>query len=191
MSLTELIDVTAFDNEDEKVLTYTAMYNSIELVQFDKNKILTKVYMTDIKPDSDNKVKKNENNDFNLQLSKIYKENNDAELVFYERSVVDKDCINIYVYPFMYNDKEKLNKNKDKLFNVYPIAISAKPTLIIGNLVYLINVRIRDLLLEHFKEESERREINYIELVYPHFFYNCSYYSQANCFLCKERNTSS
>ena len=191
MSLTELIDVTAFDNEDEKVLTYTAMYNSIELVQFDKNKILTKVYVTDIKPDSDNKVKKNENNDFNLQLSKIYKENNDAELVFYERSVVDKDCINIYVYPFMYNDKEKFNKNKDKLFNVYPIAISAKPTLIIGNLVYLINVRIRDLLLEHFKEESERREINYIELVYPHFFYNCSYHSQANCFLCKERKKNS
>ena len=188
MSLTELIDVTAFDNEDEKILTYTAIYNSIELVQFDKNKILTKVYVTDIKPESDDNVKKDENNnDLNMQLCKIFKDNNEAELVFYERSVVDKDCINIYVYPFMYNEKEKFNKNKDKLFNVYPIAISVKQTLIIENLIYLVNVRIRELLLEHFKEESEKREMNYIELVYPHFFYNCSAHSQTNCFLCKER----
>ena len=195
MSLTELIEVTAFENvgnDDEKILTYTAMYNSIELVQFDKNKIITKIYSTEIKPESNDNIKKEENNnDFNLQLSRIYKENNDAELVFYERSVIDKGCINIYIYPFMYNDKEKFNKNKDKLFNVYPIAISVKPTIIIENFIYLVNVRIRDLLLEHFKEESEKREMNYIELVYPHFFYNCNYHSQTNCFLCKERKKNS
>ena len=44
-----------------------------------------------------------------------------------------------------------------------------------------------ELLIDHFKEESEKRGTNYIELVYPHFFYNCSNYSQTNCFLCKER----
>ena len=195
MSLTELIDVTAFDMDDEKILTYTAMYNSIELVQFDKNKVLNKVYMTDIKsvtPDEDNNnsIKKNEYNDFNLQLSRIYREN-DAELVFYEKSVIDKECINIYIYPFLYNEKERLNKSRDKLFNVYPIAISAKLSLILDNFNYLVNVKLRDLLLDHYKEESERRQFNYIELVYPHFFCNSPFYSQANCFLCKEKKKNS
>ena len=39
----------------------------------------------------------------------------------------------------------------------------------------------------HEMEESEKREVNYIELVVPHFFCNSSYYSQTNCFLCKEK----
>ena len=200
MSLTELIDVTAFDFEDEKILTYTTIYNSIELVQFDKNKILTKVYLTQIKPDQSNEKKdydddnidifnKIENNDFDLQLNKIFKDNkeNDVELVFYEKSVVERNCINIYVYPYIYNEKDKLNKNRDNLFNVYPIAISVKTSLILKNFEYLVNVKLRELLIDHFKEESEKRGTNYIELVYPHFFYNCSNYSQTNCFLCKER----
>ena len=193
MSLTELIDVTAFDFEDEKILTYATIYNSIELVQFDKNKILTKVFSTKIKPpktNTNNKVEENikqyEKNDLDLELSKIYREN-DIELVFYEKSVIDKKCINIYVYPYIYNEKEKFNKNKDNLFNIYPIAISVKTSLILKNFEYLVNVKLRELLIDHFKEESEKREINYIELVYPHYFYNCSYYSQTNCFLCKEK----
>ena len=194
MSLTELIDVTSFDFEDEKILTYTTIYNSIELIQFDKNKIVTKVYSTKLKPAKSNNpnnkvdenIKKNEKNDFDLQLSKIYKEN-EIELVFYEKSVVDKKCINIYVYPYVYNEKEKFNKNRDNLFNIYPIAISVKTSLILKNFEYLVNVKLRELLIDHFKEESEKREINYIELVYPHYFYNCPYYSQTNCFLCKEK----
>ena len=196
MSLTELIEVTAFDdNDDEKILTYTVMYNSIELVQFDKNKVLNKIYITDIKPktpsqDDKNSIKKIEYNDFNLQLNRIYREN-DAELVFYEKSVIDKECINIYIYPLMYNEKEKYNKTKDKLFNAYPIAISAKLSLILENFLYLVNVKLRDLLLNHYKEESERRQFNYIELVYPHFFCNSSFYPQANCFLCKEKKRNS
>ena len=201
MSLTELIDVTAFDNEDEKVLTYTAMYNSLELVQFDKNKLLTKIYSTKIEPQisttkdgEDKDIKKNENNDFNIQLSKIFRDNNDSELVFYEKSVIDKECINIYVYPFIYDDKEKgekSNKYKDKLYNSYPIAVSAKLSLILENLQYLVNIRLRDLLIDHFKEESERIDKIYIELSYPHYFCNSSFYSQTNCMLCKEKKKNS
>ena len=204
MSLTELIDVTAFDNEDEKVLTYTAMYNSLELVQFDKNKVLTKVYSTQIQPEEstttpkegneDKNIKKEENNDFNIYLSKIFRDNNDAELVFYEKSVIDRECINIYVYPFIFDDKEKddkSNKYKDKLFNVYPIAVSVKLSLILDNLQYAVNVRLRDILLDHFKEESERLDKIYIELSYPHYFCNSSFYSQANCLLCKEKKKNS
>ena len=203
MSLTELIDVTAFDNEDEKVLTYTAMYNSLELVQFDKNKVLTKVYSTQIEPEKpasttegeeSKENKKNENNDFNIQLSKIFRDNNDAELVFYEKSVIDKECINVYVYPLIYDDKEKedkSNKYKDKLYNVYPIAVSVKLSLILENLQYSVNVRLRDILIDHFKEESERLDKIYIELSYPHYFCNSSFYSQTNCILCKEKKKNS
>ena len=206
MSLTELIDVTAFDTDDEKLLSYTTMYNSIELVQFDKYKVLTKVYMTNIPPEkteNDNKKddkKKgkdsnnnnnheeiNTRNELNLILHKIYKDNSDAELVFYEKSVIDKNCINIYIYPFLYNEKEDMSKNKDRLFNSYPIALSTKLDLILENFEYLVNVKLRDLLIDHFKEESETTEKNYIELVVPHYFGNSSYYSQANCPICKDK----
>ena len=202
MSLTELIDVAAFDTdeEDEKVLTYITMYNSIELVQFDKNKVLTKVYLTDIQPnpekeskDNDNNkdIKKIENNDLELQLSKIYKENNDIELVFYEKSVVEESCVNIYVYPFIYNEKEKLNKNRDKMLNAYPIAISAQRSLVLENFEHLVNVKLRDLLIEHFQNESEKRVINYIELVVPHYFCNSLYYSGAICPICNDKRKNS
>lgn len=202
MSLTELIDVAAFDTdeEDERVLTYITMYNSIELVQFDKNKVLTKVYLTDIQPkpeksskDNDNNkdIKKIENNDLKLQLSKIYKENNDIELVFYEKSVVEESCVNIYVYPFIYNEKEKLSKNRDKMLNVYPIAISAQHSLVLENFEHLVNVKLRDLLIEHFQNESEKRVINYIELVVPHYFCNSIYYSGAICPICNDKRKNS
>ena len=198
MSLTELIEVASFDSntDNEKLLTYIAIYNSIELVQFDKNKIITKVYDTSIEPENEDKdnsdVKKSEyNNELNLQISKIYKENNDIELVFYEKSVIDEICINIYIYPFIYNEKDKLNKNRDKMFNSYPIAISASLSLILENFEYLVNVRLRDLLIEHFKTESEKRKFNYIELVIPHYFNNSSYYSGAICPICNEKRKNS
>jgi len=202
MSLTELIDVAAFDTdeEDEKILTYITMYNSIELVQFDKNKVLTKVYLTDIQPnsektnkDNDNNkdIKKIENNDLELQLSKIYKENNDIELVFYEKSVVEESCVNIYVYPFIYNEKEKPSKNRDKMLNAYPIAISAQHSLVLENFEHLVNVKLRDLLIEHFQNESEKRFINYIELVVPHYFCNSVYYSGAICPICNDKRKNS
>ena len=205
MSVTELIDVLAFDMDDEKILTYTAMYNSIELVQFDKNKILTKIYVTNVPleesddnstptststptPEEKENNKKNVQNDLNLYLSRIY--SNDMEFAFYEKSVIDKDCINIYVYPLIYKEEEKINKNRDRMFNAYPIAISVKTSYVLKNLEYLVNVRLRDLLLDHFKEESEKRDNNYIELVYPHYL--CSNnYSMNNCILCKEKRKNS
>ena len=208
MSLTELIDVAAFDTdeEDEKVLTYGSMFNSIELVQFDKNKVLTKVYLTELKPkqqkeDKDNKENKESDNnkdnninrsiDLKMPLSKIYKDNNDVELVFYERSVVEASCVNIYVYPFIYNEKEKPNKNRDKMLNTYPIAISAQLSLVLENFEYLVNVKLRDLLIEHFKNESEKRGFNYIELVVPHYFCNSIYYSGAICPICNDKRKNS
>jgi ubiquitin C-terminal hydrolase len=209
MSLSNLIDVTPFDtDEEDKILSYTSIYNSIELIQFDKNKLITKIYRTriynDTKKDSNESNNNNNNNtennnntnndnntikannELNLQLNKIYKEN-DVELVFYERSFIDKKCKNIYIYPYLYNEKEKTKKNIERLFNVYPIAISAKTDLILENFEYLVNVKLRDLLIDHFREESEKRNINYIELVIPHYFHDSPYYSQAICPFCKEK----
>jgi hypothetical protein len=138
MSVTDLIEITAFDTDDEKILTDIAMYNSIELVQFDKNKIITKIYLTDKKENLDkNEKEKNEDNnnnesDLKLPINKIYKDN-DVELVFYERSVFQEPCVNIYIYPFNYNEKEKFNVNKDKLYHVYPIALPVNLSLILEN----------------------------------------------------------
>ena len=61
MSITDLIEITAFDVDDEKILTEIAMYNSIELVQFDKNKIITKIYLTDKKENLDKNEKEKNN----------------------------------------------------------------------------------------------------------------------------------
>ena len=122
MSITDLIEITAFDVDDEKILTEIAMYNSIELVQFDKNKIITKIYLTDKKEENNEKTDKKETtddedenkdeSDLELNLSKIYKDN-DIELVFYEKSVFEEPCINIYIYPFLYNEKDKYSVLKE------------------------------------------------------------------------------
>ena len=191
MSVTDLIEITAFDTDDEKILTDIAMYNSIELVQFDKNKIITKIYLTDKKENLDkNEKEKNEDNnnnesDLKLPINKIYKDN-DVELVFYERSVFQEPCVNIYIYPFNYNEKEKFNVNKDKLYHVYPIALPVNLSLILENFEYYVNVKLRCLLLDYYKDESEKEKSNYIELVYPHYFCN-SQLATSTCFLCKEK----
>ena len=194
MSVTDLIDITAFDTDDEKILTEVAMYNSLELVQLDKNKIVNKVYLTD-KKDLNKEKNENENDednnnytesDLKLQLNKIYKEN-DIELVFYEKDVFEEPCINIYIYPFIYNEKEKMNVNRDRLYHVYPIALPTKLSLILENFEYYVNVKLRSLLMDYYKDESEKRNVNFIELVYPHYFCNNSQYSSATCFLCKEK----
>ena len=192
MNLTDLIEVTAFDTDDEKILTEITMYNSLELVQMDKNKIITKVYSTD-KVDMNN-INKGENKDNNnndesdlkLQINKIYKDN-DIELVFYERDVFEEPCINIYIYPFPYNENDKSSINKDKLYHVYPIAIPVNISLILENFEYYVNVKLRKLLIDNYREESEKTGINYIELVYPHDFSNFLLYSNTTCFLCKEK----
>ena len=198
MSVTDLIEITAFDSDDEKILTDVAMYNSLELVQFDKNKIVTKVYLTDkkdTKEKNETKNKKNEEceeneeeneSDLGMQLNKIYKDN-DVELVFYEKSVFEEPCINIYIYPFLYNEKDKFSVNRDRMFHVYPIAIPVNLSLILENFEYYVNVKLRHLLLDYYREESEKNKVNYIELSYPHYFCNCPIYSSTICFLCKEK----
>ena len=49
MSITDLIEITAIDTDDEKILTEVAMYNSVELVLFDKNKMVNKIFLTEKK----------------------------------------------------------------------------------------------------------------------------------------------
>ena len=195
MSVTDLIDITAFDTDDEKILTEVAMYNSLELVQIDKNKIVNKVYLTDKKDlskenNEDGISSENNESDLRMQINKICKEN-DGELVFFEKSVFEEPCVNIYIYPFIYNEKDKMGANKDKLYHVYPIAFPAKLSLILENFEYYVNVKLRCLLIDYYKEESEKRSFNYIELVYPHYFCNSSTYSSTTCPLCKERTKNS
>jgi len=122
-----------------------------------------------------------------LNINKIYKDNNDIELVFYEKSVFDEPCVNIYIYPFIFDEKEKTGTTKDKLYHVYPIAIPAKLSLILENFEYYVNVKLRCLLTEYHRNQSEKEEINYIELVYPHYFCNNSILSLTTCSLCKEK----
>ena len=197
MSVTDLIDITAFDTDDEKILTEVAMYNSIELVQFDKNKIINKIYLTDKKENKEKNEENEENcdnnnninneSDLEIKINKIYNNNNnhDIELVFYEKNVLDEPCINIYIYPFIFNEKEKMGTAKDKLYHVYPIAFSAKLSLILENFEYYVNTKLRNLL---------SNETNLIELVYPHYFCNNNIFlinSSQTCFLCKEKTRSS
>ena len=187
MSLTDLIEVTAFDTDDEKILTEITMYNSLELVQIDKNKIITKVYSTDKVDDSNsNNNNSGEESDLKMQIKNIYKDN-DIELVFYERDVFEEPCINIYVYPFPYYENDKSSFNKDKFFHVYPIAIPSNLSLILENFEYYLNTKLRKLLLDNYAQESEKTGTNYIELVYPHYSSNFLLYSSTSCFLCKEK----
>jgi hypothetical protein len=194
MGITDLIDITAIDSDDEKILTEVAMYNSVELVLFNKNKMVNKIFLTEKKDESEeNKEEKNEN-ELKLQISKIFKDYSDMELIFYERDVLEEPCINIYIYPFAFNEKEKMSTNKDKLYHTYPIAISAQLSLILENFEHYVNVKLRNLLLDYYKEESEKKNIDHIELVYPHYFGDSSFississlYSSTTCFLCNEK----
>ena len=194
MGITDLIDITAIDSDDEKILTEVAMYNSVELVLFNKNKMVNKIFLTEKKEGSEeNKEEKNEN-ELKLNINKIFKDYADMELIFYERDVLEEPCINIYIYPFAFNEKEKMSTNKDKLYHTYPIAISAQLSLILENFEHYVNVKLRNLLLDYYKEESEKKNIDHIELVYPHYFGDSSFississlYSSTTCFLCNEK----
>ena len=199
MGITDLVDITAIDTDDEKILTEVAMYNSVELVLFNKNKMVNKIFLTEKKDESEEtSAGNNYENDLKLQISKIFKDNEDMELIFYERNVFDEPCINIYIYPFAYNEKEKMSTNKDKLYHTYPIAISAQLSLILENFEHYVNVKFRNLLLDYYKEEAEKRYIDHIELVYPHYFGDSSFississlYSSTTCFLCNEKTKNS
>ena len=232
MSLTELIEVAAFDSEDEKLLSHVALFNSIELVVFDKNKVISKFYRTkkaqlkndnyidNIERISENKnegenviknentnenkteeAKENENktenkneeteNDLDLKLNEVLKD--DIELVFYEKSVLDEASINLYFYPLISTDETKMNKNKEKIFNVYPIAISVNPNLYLDNFEYYVNIKLKDLLMnQYLKKEEAGESINYLNILLPHYFNNSSAYNYNQiCPLCGEKRKSS
>ena len=199
MSITDLIEITAIDTDDEKILTEVAMYNSVELVLFDKNKMVNKIFLTEKKNASgENTEENNDENELKLQISKIFKENYDTELIFYERNLFEEPCINIYIYPFAYNEKEKMSTNKDKLYHTYPIAISVQLSLILENFEHYVNAKLRNLMLDYYKQESEKKNIDHIELVYPHYFGDSSFississlYSSTTCFLCNEKTKNS
>ena len=95
-------------NETDDIL-----YNIFELVQFDENKIIKKIYNDD---------KQLFDNDL---LSTIFNKDKSLEIVLYEKNI-DKDFFNIYAYPIKGDDYDS---------SFYPLVISVKNDMTLNEII--------------------------------------------------------
>jgi ubiquitin carboxyl-terminal hydrolase 4/11/15 len=102
------------------------LFNSIELVKLNKNKIINEIYSK-----IENNAQINEN--YGKNLSSIME--NEEEIVLFQKNIiVDNNIKNIYVYPIMTDEN-----NIDKIhFLSYPVVLSVNANITLDSLEKLI-----------------------------------------------------
>ena len=152
------------NNEKEKDIEVpmNILYNNIEIIEFNDNFKMVNIYKTSFEHI---KNKDNLEQPFidDLKLINWYKNNNNTELILYEKNInSDKDdYINIYLYPITTKKIEGFfsSSNKDIILS-YPIIISIKKEKTLEDLETLVLIRFEKFLKQNKKDS--------IELCYPH-----------------------
>ena len=153
-----------FFNEKEKDIEVpmNILYNNIEIIEFNDNFKMVNIYKTSYEHI---KNKDNLEQPFidDLKLINWYKNNNNTELILYEKNInSDKDdYVNIYLYPITTKKIEGFfsSSNKDIILS-YPIIISIKKEKTLEDLETLVLIRFEKFLKQNKKDS--------IELCYPH-----------------------
>ena len=175
-----------FDNELD--LLNSILYNSIEIVEFNKEYKLTNIYKTNYS--SINEDKENNNKFFdNATLSEIYKKNYNSEIVLYERDFRNEE-IYIYVYPIF----EKPNNGVfgpfiDNIFLSYPVIIYIKTDESLKKLKSLIYRKFKNILIMNKDKSDIFTHDKSIKICYPHFSDGWGMFNQKNneCCICKKK----
>ena len=142
------------------------LYNNIQIIEFNKDLLITKIFDTSYENINSNKndIKKNT---FSSCKYLEYIKNN-SEIILYEKDINSNldEYIDIYVYPITELDKESFyfNTKKESKILSYPILASIKKSDNLGDLEVLIFKKIKKIL-----HSQVRNQINSIEICYPHF----------------------
>ena len=152
------------NNEKEKdiEIPLNILYNNIEIIEFNDNFKMVNIYKTSYE---NKKNKDNPEQPYfdDLKLINWYKNNNNTELILFEKNInSDKDnYINIYIYPITTKKIEGIffTSYKDIILS-YPIIIPIKKEKSIEDLESLVFKRLEKFLKLNQKDS--------IELCYSH-----------------------
>ena len=138
------------------------LYNNIQIIEFTKDFIMTKIFDTSY--DNINTDKKFDNCKY---LEYINKKSN-TELILYEKDINSNlnEYVDIYIYPITEIDKETkfFNVKKESKIISYPILAAIKKSDTFRDLDSLIFQKIRKILHNQVKNQMDS-----IEICYPHF----------------------
>ena len=178
-------------NDKEFKVPMNILYNNIEIIEFNDNFKMVNIYKTNyenINNDAKNKNNQEQNIDDNLKLNNLYKNNNNTELILFEKNInLDRDDnVNIYIYPITTKKIEGIftTSNKDIMLS-YPILFSIKKEKTIEDLESLVYNKLGKFLKSNQKDS--------IELCYPHYNKDWGKFKSLEniCPLCQKKIDSS
>ena len=158
------------NNDKDFEVPMNILYNNIEIIECNDNFKMINIHKTSFENIiNDKKGKDNMSKDLfdNIKLSNFYKNNNNSELILFEKNINFNlnNMINTYIYPITTKKIEGIlfSSNKDIILS-YPIIISIKMDNSLEDLESLIYQKFKPFL----KSDSKNKEPN-LEICFPHF----------------------
>ena len=181
------------ENDKDYEVPMDILYNNIEIIEFNDNFKMVNKYETAYENINKCIIKKKDHTEVllfdNLKLIDLYKNNNNTELILFEKNInLDKDdyIINIYIYPITTKKIEGIfsSSNKDILLS-YPIIVSIEMEKSLEDLETLVFKKLEKFLKLNKKES--------IELCYPHLNKEWGKFKSTEniCPLCQKKIDSS
>ena len=178
-------------NEKNVEIPKKILYNNIEVIEFGKGLKMTNIYKTSYENINKKDIKKDNTELYdNIRLDSFYRNNNNSELVLFEKEVNNdhKNYSYIYIFPIA----EKVisgffsSPTKKKIILSYPLILSIKNESTLEDLIQLIYKKLKNIII--IKKDGNKNEIP-IEICFPHFTNNWGmfYIKKEECPICHKK----
>jgi hypothetical protein len=123
-----------------------------------------------------------------VQLSDIFKDNKNSEIVLFEKEINNdpKNYVHIYLYPITEKEISGFFSSTIKRINLsYPLIFIIKKDNTLEDLQKIINTKLKKII----KPEKGKNASNTIEICFPHFTkgWGNYYYQKRECPLCDKK----
>ena len=176
-------------NEKNIEIPKNILYNNIEVIEFGKGLKMTNIYKTSYENINKKDIKKDNTELYdNIKLDSFYKNNNNSELVLFEKEVNNdhKNYSYIYIFPIV----EKIisgffGSSTKKIILSYPLILSIKNENTLEDLIQLIYEKLKNII----KIKQENKDEIPIEICFPHFTNNWGifYIKKEECPICYKK----
>ena len=171
---------------DEK--TKKSLYNNIEVIEFNKKYKMRNIYKTSY--DNNNKDFKNDKESLYdyVQLSDIFKDNKNSEIVLFEKEINNdpNNYVHMYLYPITEKEISGFFSSTIKRINLsYPLIFIIKKDNTLEDLQEIVNTKLKEIL----KLKKGKNTLTPIEICFPHFTKGWGNYCnpKEECPICKKK----
>ena len=155
-------------NYNARKVPINILYNNIQIIEFNKKHLMTKIYNTSYNNQINSNDCQNNPSFDETRYKEFINKLNNSEIVLYEKDInsLNENNIDIFVYPIAEIEKENqlfTNSNKDKILS-YPLIISINKSYCLNDLESLIYKKVQRIMHDQAQNQAFT-----IEICYPHF----------------------